>query len=492
MNLTPLNKLKTINSWIIVPLILSFSILIVLNSCDDSVLDTSPFGQTSTNNFWSSANDAEAAINAAYAPLTSIWGHTITTLLNIPDDDMYRAGDHGDHSGIENFTYDASLGKINSSWRTKYEIIQRTNNILVNVPEIEMDQSQKNRILGEAHFLRAFSYWTLANLFGGVPLILEENVLNNEFNVPRATLEATYSQIESDLTEAVDLLPEEHTGSNIGRAHSGAAWGYLTALYMIQERFDDAIDAGSEVINGPYPLAENFDDNFKVETQYNPEILFTIGSSEGWQTQSQTTYTTPRPWGGWDFQAPLPDLIEEFEEGDPRLDDSILMPGDIIDLGGDRGPTEYTSDLSPTTGYHFQKWASWRSEGGLDYNMNLPMLRASEIYLYVAEAKIRSNENGDTELNLVRDRVGLDPINNATIDDIIHERRVELAGEQRRHYDLMRWDRANIVDIVAIYGEDRGAYDPPRTFVRPKHYFYAIPQNQIDISDGVLEQNLDH
>jgi hypothetical protein len=114
------------------------------------------------------------------------------------------------------------------------------------------------------------------------------------------------------------------------------------------------------------------------------------------------------------------------------------------------------------------------------------------VYLYVAEAKIRSGGNGDTELNAVRSRAGMPPVANATMDHIIHERRVELAGEGRRHFDLMRWDKAGIVDIEQIYGEDRGVYDPQRVFVRPKHYYYAIPQNQIDISGGTLEQNPGH
>lgn len=483
------SKLKVSSLFLILMFI---GMALLMNSCDESVLDSTPYGQTTTDNFWRNANDAEAAVNAVYAPLVSIWGHTIMTLNNIPDDDQFRAGDHGDHPGIENFTYDASLGKLNSAWEAKYEIIQRANGVLINVPGIEMDQTAKNTYLGEAYFLRGFAYWTLAKLFGGVPLILEQDVIDDNFNKARSSLDETYAQIESDFLQAAELLPLQFSGSDVGRAHSGASWGYLTALYVYQERFQDAINAGSQVVNGPYPLSDSFEDNFKVETQYNPEILFTIGSSDGWQRQTNTIYTTPRPWGGWDFQAPLPDLINEFEEGDPRLDYSIMMPGDIFDLGGDRGPTEYTADLSPTTGYHFQKWAAWRAEGGLDVNMNLPMLRTSEVYLYIAEAKIRLGDNGDEELNIVRERAGMSPVTNATMEHIIHERRVELAGEGSRHFDLMRWDKAGIVDIVEIYGEDRGPYDPSRLFIRPKHYLYAIPQNQIDVSGGVLEQNPGH
>lgn len=467
------------------------ALLFSLNSCDESVLDTTPYGQTTTDNFWKTMSDAESAANALYHPLPAenYYGHVETTLINIPSDDEYRAGDHAPHSDLENFTFDPSHSYFNTSWRNKYEVIQRANGILVHVPGMEFDQTLKNRILGEAFFMRGFAYWTLGHMFAGVPLILEEEVRVSEFDKPRNTLEEVYAQVESDFLRAAELLPATHSGSDIGRPNSGAAWGYLSMLYMYQENFQGAIEAGNHVINGPYPLAESFEDNFLVATQYNPEILFTVGSAQGWRTQSHTIYTTPRPWGGWDFQAPLPDLVNSFEEGDPRQGYSIMMPGDIFDLGGDRGLTEYTADLSPTTGYHYQKYAAWREAGGLDQNMNIPLLRASEVYLYVSEAKIRSGQNGDEELNVVRARAGMPAVTNATMQDIIHERRVELAGEGRRHYDLMRWDKAGIVDITAIYGEDRGTYDPPRNFVRPKHYYYPIPQNQIDVSGGILTQN---
>ena len=109
----------------------------------------------------------------------------------------------------------------------------------------------------------------------------------------------------------------------------------------------------------------------------------------------------------------------------------------------------------------------------------------------VAEAKIRKSGAGagDVEINTVRNRAGLAPVTNADMTHLIHERRVELLGENQRHQDLIRWDKAGLVDIVEIYGEDRGQYDPPRVFVRPKHYLFPLPQREIDLSNGVLIQN---
>jgi hypothetical protein len=125
----------------------------------------------------------------------------------------------------------------------------------------------------------------------------------------------------------------------------------------------------------------------------------------------------------------------------------------------------------------------------MSQSLNAPWLRSADVYLLVAEAKIRSGQDGSAELNAVRTRAGLLPKTNPTIQDLMHERRVELSGENDRHQDLMRWDKAGIIDIVAHYAIDRGPYKPGRTFVKPKHYYYPIPQREIDLSSGVLIQN---
>ncbi|WP_162415856.1 RagB/SusD family nutrient uptake outer membrane protein [Cyclobacterium roseum] len=461
----------------------------LLAACEDNILETVPYGQSTSSQFWRNGDDAVAAANAMYEPLVNhdFYGHAEHT-FDIPSDDQYRAGDHGEDQAIESFTFDAGNPQLYYSWRHKYEVISRANAVLINVPEISMDQNLKNRTLGEAHFLRGFMYWRFLVIYGGVPLILEEDALANEYNKERASMEEMQAQIAADLLAAAELLPENHDADNVGRAHKGSARGLLAKLYLYQEDFANAIEYGQQVLNGPYPLAENFSDNFRVETQNNPEMLFAIQSLQGWRENNHVIYTTPRPWGGWDFHEPVQDLIDEFEEGDPRLDYTVYQPGDMVDLGGDRGATPYTEDLS-STGYHFRKYSSWRPQGGLNMSHNNPILRTADVYLIVAEAKIRSGLNGDAELNAVRERSGRTPLTNATMEDLIHERRVERAGENQRHQDLIRWDKAGLVDIVALYQKDLGPLKPPRNFERPKHYLFAIPQREIDLSNGVLTQN---
>ncbi|MEO1010062.1 MAG: RagB/SusD family nutrient uptake outer membrane protein [Bacteroidota bacterium] len=467
-----------------------FGVLIFM-SCEEDILESTPYGQLTSSNFWVNGENVVSATNAIYEPFRfeAFWSHAEHT-FSIIEDDQFRAGDHGEDGPIENLTFDPSNAQLQFGWGQKYEMIARANQILINAPDVEMDQTLKDRCLGEAYFLRAYAMWRLHVIYGGTPIILEADVLAGEYNKPKATISEMQAQIESDLVMATQLLPENHTGDDVGRAHSGSAWGLLTKLYVYMERFEDAINAGNQIINGPYPLAADFAENFKIETENNPEVLFSIQFLDQWTSSAHTIHTTPRPWGGWDFHNPLQNLVDEFEPTDPRMDATLFMPGEMVDLGGDRGMTEYTTDLSQT-GYHFQKYASWRPDGGLNRGHNIPVIRAADVYLLVAEAKIRSGQNGDAELNAVRTRALGDAaaITGATIEDLIHERRVELAGENQRHFDLMRWDRAGIVDIVAIYGEDRGAFDPPRVFDRTRHYYFAIPQREIDVSGGILIQN---
>lgn len=472
-------------------LFILFILAVLVVGCSEDFLDSTPYAQSTSASFWRNADDAIAAANAMYDPLNDgdFYGHGEQT-FEICGDDFWRAGDHGEDQAIEEFTFDPDNAQLRSAYTRKYEIINRANAILINVPDIDMDPALKDRILGEAYFMRGFATWRLHVIYGEVPVITEQDVIDNNFNKPKASVDDMRAAIEADWQQAAGLLPASYTGADIGRPTSGTANGFLAKLYLYMEDFDRVIEHGERVINGPYPLAADFGDNFQIATENNPEMLFAVQAEDGWTTCAYRIYTTPRPWGGWDFHEPIQDLVDEFEEGDPRLDYSIMKPGDTIDLGGDLGPTEYTADLS-STGYHFRKFATYRPTGGLNGSQNVPVLRASDVYLMVAEAKIRRDGNGagDEEINAVRARVGMPPVNGAGMTELIHERRVELSGENQRHQDLMRWDKAGIIDIVQHYQIDRGAFKPPRAFQRPKHYYFAIPQREIDLSNGVLEQN---
>jgi len=465
---------------------------VALTSCSD-ILDSTPNGTTTSDKFWRNGDDVVAATNAIYSPLLDEDGfaHTEYTFDN-SSDDMVRAGDHGDSEAqLELFTFNASNSHILNTWSTKYEVISRANTVLINAPNVDMDETLRKRCLGEAHFLRGFAYWRLAVIWGEVPIILEEDAIANDFNKPKSTLAEVQAQAESDFLKAAELLPDDYSNDteNIGRATKGSAYGFLAKLYVYQEKFANAIDAGNHIVNNAkYKLADSFEQNFQLATENNPEILYSLQYEQGWTTDdSPAFYHTPGGLGGWGFHEPIQDLVDEFEVDDPRLDYTIFKPGDQVVMGS----TTHTFAVEDTrlTGYAFRKYTNFTDGGDMSQSLNAPWMRSADVYLLVAEAKIRSNQNGDAELNAVRVRAGLDPKTNATMADIMHERRVELAGENDRHQDLMRWDKAGLIDIVAHYAIARGPYKPARVFVRPKHYYYPLPQREIDLSNGILIQN---
>jgi hypothetical protein len=464
---------------------------IAMLGCQQDLLDSTPFGQISSKQFWRNGDDVVAATNAIYSPLLDEDGFAHTEyVFDNSSDDMVRAGDHGDNEAqLELFTFNASNTHISATWSTKYEVISRANALLINAPNVDMDENLRNRCMGEAYFLRGFVYWRLSVIWGEVPIITEVEALANDFNRPKATLEQVRAQAESDFTMAASLLPEVHDDANVGRVNRGAAYGFLTKLYVYEEEWNKAITAGENIVgNSAYRLADNFGDNFQLATENNPEILYSLQYEGGWTTDdSPAFYHTPGGLGGWGFHEPIQDLVDEFEQNDPRLGYTIFQPGDEVQVG----PNIHIFSEGDTrlTGLAFRKYSNFTESGDMSQSLNASWMRSGDVYLLVAEAKIQNGQSGDDEINAVRARAGLDPIVGATMEDLMHERRVELAGENDRHQDLMRWDKAGVLDIVAHYAVDRGPYKPGRSFVRPKHYYFPLPQREIDLSNGILVQN---
>ena len=474
-----------------ITLLAAYLFLTTFTSCQKDLLDTIPYGQVTSQQYWRNGDDVVSATNAVYAPLLNEDGfaHTEYTFDNCSDD-MNRAGDHSDETALENFTFDASNSHILATWSTKYEVISRANAVLINAPKVNMDETLRNRSMGEAYFLRGFVYWRLSLIYGEVPIFLEEDAVNLVVNKPKSSLAQVRAQAEADFIKAASLLPATYSASEGGRVTQGAAYGFLTKLYVYEENWAKAIEASTKVTgNAAYQLAAAYNQNFELVTENNTETLFSLQYETGWTTDnSPAFYHTPQSFGGWGFHEPIQDLVSEFEKGDPRLAYSIFSPGDKVERGG-QGETEFTADMTRVTGYAFKKYTQFTSTGDMDQSLNAPFLRSADVYLLAAEAKIRSGQSGDAELNAVRKRAGLTTITGATMKDIMHERRVELAGENERHQDLMRWDKAGLIDITAHYKIARGPYKPSRNFIKPKHYYFPIPQREVDLSNGVLVQN---
>ncbi len=505
----------------------------VIAGCIKHPLDQPQSGQYNTGNYWRNQADVLAGINGIYNVLyTEDWiGHHIY-VFDDQSDDIYVAGDHDDFKALEIFNQNATQQIIGVTWAFAYEQIGRANNALLYIPKVPvMDNAIRQRSMGEAYFLRAYAYIVLSEIYGEVPLITEKNVTAVDYNVAKSPLDSVRLMVESDLLKAVDLLPETYGDADKGRVSKGAAWGMLCKLYMFEDRLADAITYGSKVINDPnYALAGKYTDNFTIGNQEsNSEILFAVWNNSqltaNVPTSAISQYFTPRAWQGWGFHQPTENFAGEFETADTvRKRATLLSVGDtipyqlnLIPIGdgdayqmfaGRSGDT--TGRMLPSmsaTGYCIRKYTAFVSDGAkthaglIDFNLKQPLLRSADIYLLVAEAKIRQSGPGagDLELNKVRTRAGLLPRSGATMAELVHERRVELGGENTRWQDLLRWDKDKLVNLDTIVSKPMAAsplppYNgsviiPARTFIRPKDYYMPIPQQIIDESKGVIKQN---
>ena len=502
----------------------------LLYGCIKHPLDKSPTGEYTTNNYWRNQDDVITGVLGIYNILfTEDWvGHNIYA-YDDQSDDISVDGDHSDFKAVERFNIDPTLQIIYTDWPFAYEQIGRANNAIIYIPKVPvMDDAIRSRSLGEAYFLRAHAYFILSQIYGEVPIIVEQNVESASYNVAKSPVDSVRAQVESDLLKAITLLPDViYDDANKGRVSRGAAWGLLCKLYMVEDKFAQAITYGSNVINDPnYALATNYTDNFTLGLQEsNTEILFGVWNKNqeisNVPASAISTYFTPRAWQGWGFHHPTQNFADEFETADTiRKKATLISVGDSIPnqtnmttigsgdayqmFAGMTGAS--TGRMLPsmsTTGYSIRKYTAFMpsGDGGVDYDLKQPLLRTADIYLLVAEAKIRLNGagSGDAEINTIRTRAHLLPVSGAGMGQLIHERRVELGGENVRWQDLLRWDKDNIVNLDTIVSKPKAAsplppYNgtviiPARTFTRPKNYYMPLPQEIIDESKGVILQN---
>lgn len=493
--------------------------------CKENFLDIEPKEATSVDAFFTSETDAVAAINATYASLQnrSLYSEWYPKAVEGASDDMGMA--NTDDLSLENYSWSATLQPTDDAWQASYEGIFRANLVLQRVPDIEMDQALKDRILGEAHFLRGLYYWHLLTLFGEAPLVLEANPSDpSQAELPKSTSPEIISQIVTDLQAAIDQLPrrEGYDSQNVGRATSGAAKALLGKVYLYsaspifggnQEGYTLAAQQFEDVINNHNYELVDFTDIWVEDN--NAESLFEVQYADFggniWATQDaagtnetnlRAALVLPNGHGGNGNLLPTQELVDEFESyagpdpdnlfgsRDPRLYYSIWRDGDPFDS---LEPT-YEAEWSPT-GYAVKKGLYFpftdRAEDGT--TRNIPVIRYADVLLMYAEA-VNAKANREPQkaidaINQVRARVGMptypSPASpyNITIasseqeifEAIVHERRVELMGEYHRYNDLRRWELAE-----AEMGE--------LGWQNPKHVFFPIPAEEIENNDQ-LEQN---
>jgi hypothetical protein len=511
---------------IIVLLLLSIATV----SCNDDFLDRSSLTQIAEDNFWQSEEDAFLALNGVYAALQSrsMYGGGLNAWIGFPSFDNF--GDNAfnqfkwEGAGIfMEGTLTADAGPTRNIWEDHYRAIARANLVIQNVQAIDDDliaENSKNDILGQAYFLRALLYFNLSVYYQDVPLITEPQLLDDAFVSKNNYAEVT-AQVIEDLVDAVELLPmpSSRPASQFGYATKGSALGLLARVQLYNKNYsgeNGVLFATQELLGMGYSLHPNYEQLFSLEGENSPEIVFSIRfdrdpNNNNGETFSATFLGTPKV-----DERPMPNLVNDYyatdglpisesplynpqnerANRDPRAGATIYFPGDAFLLE----PNVVTFTGNSPTRYGKRKYIRRAPEpdsGGVGGagSQDFYLIRYADVLLMRAEALAETGDLGGAAslVNQVRARVNMPSVQQvegitsqqAMIDIVRHERRVELALEGLRFMDLKRWGEVQQAFERAA-SDPVGPYNP--NFQGLRSEFFPIPQSEIDVNPQ-LEQH---
>lgn len=486
--------------------------LLILSSC--TKLDEEPISILVPGQYFNTEADAEAAVMGSYALLSSdnYYGRRLTMVLQLLGDDIDIAdiGTQSSRIQLNGFTHDASNQDILAVWRLAYLGVGAANAAIDGIPNVEMDENRKNALIAEARMVRALNYYHLVQLFGDIPYIgqfvTDPSTIQDISKTPASEI---YQHIIADCEFGIANLPDTYASNIKSRATKGVAHTLLSSVYMILQQWDRAAEHAQAVINAAgtyqYGLANDYQDLWKADLGHQPEHVWVVDFMGGITGESGTNldYTAPMTGVrdadmlGWSVLAPSPGMYASFDDNDYRKQVSYLTETPI------RGVmTPYQNWRWPRI--HTAKWclfpgAGANAEGG-DSDIKHVIFRYAEVLLMAAES-LNESSGGPTEkayeyLNAVRRRARHTPegtntyptdvptgIGQAAFRDAVREeRRVELAFEWKRWYDLKRWDM-----VVEAFTRD-GAYES-RPNVHENHKLLPIPQEEIGRNANLLPQN---
>jgi len=506
-----------------------------LQGCSD-FLEQPVLGQENLDTYFQTEEEGLKQLTGAYQGVfwDDWWQIAAPNVgFEMASDDLWMGNttqSQSDWIRIAHYGNPAQDGPISNYWQYRYKSILRCNIVISKMADAPIaNEALRSRILAEAKFLRAFNYFELAKNFGGLPLMLDLKLPSEVVGVTRSTLAETYAQIEKDLQEAIVDLPlkSEYPASDLGRATKGAAQGYLGKVYLYQEKYQAAADVLKEVIqSNEYDLLANFGDVWSIdfnnsveslfEVQYNANISFNLGGR-------LPVFTGSRNDSGWSWGLPTSNLEKAFvDAGDTeRLRWTIVKHGD--DVAGDSAEEAQDYEIAPDqhkSARINRKFYIPRDKRTTPYdanhnNLNQRLLRFADVLLMYAEAQNALGNDGEARsaLNRVRDRVDLpfvESSGDALRDAIRLERRLELALEFNRLYDIRRWTddngkkvisnlmgpngtfvRYNTQESTDVYERENQKENSNKgiTFREDRDLLFPIPHSEVQLSGHTLIQN---
>lgn len=459
--------------------------LLLLSSCDD-FLDLSPVSTVGSNGFYETADEVNTGVIAIYDGLQDVV-ETEYAMLEMRSDNTSSKNHEGEWGNFDYMNVDVNSATVSSYWTYNYNTIFLANTILENLSAVT-DETTYNQYAGEAYFSRALCHFNLVRAFGDVPLITSVITQSDNEYFSRVSESEVYTQIISDLTAAVSDLP---TRSNIeeGRATQGAAQTLLAKVYLEQNNYSAAKSLLEDVISsGDYDLLDDYNDVFYNEL--NDEIIFAIQYITDDSDDSEIfSYNFTANGSASGLNYPTDDLIEFVSTNLNTATDSSEFNAFLASEEDLRCSTLfYYEPLSGSGNIECGKYraddASNQQLGGNDWII----LRYADVYLMYVEATIGSGTSTSdatalTYFNAIRTRAGLTSLTEVTKDNLLDERRIELAYENQRLFDLIRFGEAS--SVLTTFGlTEEGSF----TF-DSDDLLLPIPQSEINVSNGALTQN---
>ncbi len=467
-----------------------------LGACS-GFLDKNPTDQLSTELFWQSRSDFDNALTAVYGTLQrDLYSSGAPNWDALTDNGYGQHNYYGSNAIVQGNIFPSSGGYISDIYSSSYQGIARANIFMQKLEQYsgsDISESLKAQMISEAKFVRGYFYLQLFQAYGSVPVVTEPLNFETQFQA-KSSDSQVFDQVVADLEDAIAGLPEIPFYSGEGHAVRSSAQALLLRAYMFVA-YDESGTADvtilqqakqlcDELIGSGYQLAENLSSVFQSGSQEgNPEIIFSI------KFLAPDNYTAMDQWyGDWVVVSPLQNMVDDYEVGDRRLEQTIFE--DFVDWGN--GDVHIPSNNRPT-GYGVKKFLTpslipygYATRSDQDW----VVARLGEVMLLKAE--IDNELSGPNQavydaVNSIRRRSGLEDLSSGLSqgqmrEAIRHERRIELAFEGLRYYDLKRWKIAEEV----LNGVSDGVI--PYHFEK-RFYQWPLPQSEIDKSNGVLEQN---
>lgn len=444
--------------------------IILLCSACSSALDQLPEDLLLVDNYYQTESSIETTVTAAYDILQTLYSYDMILWGEIPSDNTYvqAPNSNGAISPLEDFTWTSTTGFVKSIWDNSYKGILYANTVLEVASQIAFaDEAVKRSRIGEMHLIRGLLYDNLTTIYGDVPLALQTGDPSNAFSDVRTPIQEVFTQIESDLNEAIALLPDVNTA---GRPSSHAARALLARHYMKRNDFAKAETLLQAVIaSGQFAIVP-LDQLYGVNNKGNKEEVFSIqyASDLNGQTEGNSYYnnfTRPDNSGGQGAMAMEQALYSLYEVADLRRS-LINQSGNV---------------------YYIDKWTPSPNSNNSDGGDNHFLIRYADVLLRYAECL---NENGKTSeaaqhLNVIRTRAGLEATTavgqEAMRQAIAIERRLELVGEGHRWPDLLR--TGNAIATMNAFFQHKGR----NITVSDYRLLAPLPQAEVDIT--AMEQN---